>query len=1363
MAITLQELIVKVGMDISDYTSGIDDVMKKTSEAGSALGSIGAGLSAGLTVPLAAIGAAAMEASGQIKAGFREIIVGTGEVGATLTGLKDSFKNVFAGVPESAKEVGVAIADLHRRLDLTGAPLEALATQFLNLSHITGQSVEPLIQSTTRAFQAFKISTDQQAGSLDYLFTVFQKTGAPVQQLSDELTQFGPILRSMGLDFQSSAALLGQFEKAGVPATAAMTGLRKALSEMAKAGLDTSNGFQDVVGWIKQAGTEAQGLQRSIEIFGSKGGASMFDAIKNGAVDIKNLASGFSEAGNSINETTEKVETQGAKLTKTWHEFQIALAPIGDILKGFMKDALVAIRPLIDSVGDLGKAFAGLNSEQKSVVVDLGLIAGAAGPVVLAFNKLVATGIFTNIVSLAGGVRGLGFAFSGMEGPLTAATAQIVTFLGIAGAIAGVIGGIGAAVAAQYALMKGMQSENPTIAGLAGGMNAAAALFGVGINTGIGSKSQLPGGQKMGPPVASGSAAAPGAAATGGAGANALDAAAAKAALDNAMGLLGVVDLDANVKKFQDAYKLIAASGRATTEQLEAAWQKVTDAMNAAGSLRNPWGFTQGPPKVFDASTLPTVESLIATGAAAKVARDGFIAMKDAQKAATDQMAAMIEEENRFRQNGFDPSKIKAGLIDGNESVGAFASPTTTIAQMQALNDAAKELDKQFASMSNPFGSINKDAEKFIDGLEKGVVDVQKMALGADTVREALSRLGVSSKTDLAQVWTDAATAQAAYNKGTISAWQNAQAQISAIQKQITEGGWTSDLQAQLDKIKDSLVDVGKAVHDNVKGAVDALDTGLAKAILDFHNFGKDMLGTLKSLGESVFTTAFKALTKPLTDALTKTITDAITPIAKSIAGFLGIGVQSATSVAGGAASAAGGAASAAGGAASKAGGTAGSAASSIGSIAGTVNMISGAVGAISSVIGNFQNAKMETTMNAIEESTRYLKIGLVTQGDSLLNDSHEIRNMLSDFFGAKVNFGVLVDLVKELTDAKDVSAQIRDVLANPIVPLLQQIADGAGVGAAKADDGSVIVPSGLFDSLIKTVKDASVDIVTSIKDGIQRLVDLAGITKDTPAPTPVEPVPVTVEPSPEAPATTTPYDPSIPYDTPQRVETVIPANQNVVQTLLTVNQSIVNGCASIVAQLQGMGGVGGTGTAAAATGDTGTTAPAGDTPATTSDIQTATYRLLDGTGESTVSIVNGVQSVADAVQYSAAREIGGFTDLMSQIAVAAPNRGSPIEPRYFGSGFTDLLNQPGAYTSELQQGAAKSVGDFSNVLNPNDPRNAGASAYTAPMPELNGSWSPVSYVPSGLNSGTNVTINNPIFRNPSDAQAIVDLVRNQL
>jgi hypothetical protein len=151
----------------------------------------------------------------------------------------------------------------------------------------------------------------------------------------------------------------------------------------------------------------------------------------------------------------------------------------------------------------------------------------------------------------------------------------------------------------------------------------------------------------------------------------------------------------------------------------------------------------------------------------------------------------------------------------------------------------------------------------------------------------------------------------------------------------------------------------------------------------------------LKGFGD-LWKTLWQGLAKDLLNIMFKVLLD---PLEKAIGKVLG-------GVFGGAGSAAG---TAAGGAASAGGSAAGGAASAGGAVASTglnaiLGTVFGGLTAASSIFGNFQAAQSETTLNAIEESTRYLKIGLVTQGDSLLNDSHTIRNTLTDFMAYNWN-----------------------------------------------------------------------------------------------------------------------------------------------------------------------------------------------------------------------------------------------------------------------------------------------------------------------------------------------------------------------
>lgn len=60
----------------------------------------------------------------------------------------------------------------------------------------------------------------------------------------------------------------------------------------------------------------------------------------------------------------------------------------------------------------------------------------------------------------------------------------------------------------------------------------------------------------------------------------------------------------------------------------------------------------------------------------------------------------------------------------------------------------------------------------------------------------------------------------------------------------------------------------------------------------------------------------------------------------------------------------------------------------------------------------------MNKTLDLIENYTRYLKIGLVEQGDSLLNDSHIIRNTLTDMM--KFNWDVQATYFQGISEKLD-------------------------------------------------------------------------------------------------------------------------------------------------------------------------------------------------------------------------------------------------------------------------------------------------------------------------------------------------------
>ncbi len=153
--------------------------------------------------------------------------------------------------------------------------------------------------------------------------------------------------------------------------------------------------------------------------------------------------------------------------------------------------------------------------------------------------------------------------------------------------------------------------------------------------------------------------------------------------------------------------------------------------------------------------------------------------------------------------------------------------------------------------------------------------------------------------------------------------------------------------------------------------------------------------------------------------------------------------------------------AKAAGGLPGLGGGGAG-AAGSAGGFASIFNMVTGAVTAISSVVGNFQMAGMNKTLDLIENYTRYLKIGLVEQGDSLLNDSHTIRNTLTDLMAYM--WGVQATYLQGISEKLDALIGAGGVSGVTVKPQLAMAGGGsmdydlAAAGENMTNDSGVTI-----------------------------------------------------------------------------------------------------------------------------------------------------------------------------------------------------------------------------------------------------------------------------------------------------------------
>lgn len=377
-----------------------------------------------VTAGVAAIGTAAHTAWSELDEAYDGIAAGTGATGEALEGLQESFNNVYGNFPAESAAVGTAIADLNTRFGFSGEQLEGATEKFLKFAQVNSVDVGTAIAKVSRAMGDAGVPADQYEQTLDALTAASQNSGLSVDVLAESLTNFGAPMRQLGFSMEESIALFSQWEKAGVNTNIAFSGMKKAISNWAAEGKDAKVEFKSMMKEIEAAPDLAAATTKAIEVFGQKAGPDLADAIKGGRFSIEEFMKIVENSGGSLDQTFENMLDPADQMTIAMNNLKLAGAELGSAIQSTLAPML---EKLADACRGLAEWFGGLSEGQQELIVKLGLVAAAIGPVLIAVGKM-STGLSTMILS-AGKVstvcKGLITTIGGISTPVLAVGAAI--------------------------------------------------------------------------------------------------------------------------------------------------------------------------------------------------------------------------------------------------------------------------------------------------------------------------------------------------------------------------------------------------------------------------------------------------------------------------------------------------------------------------------------------------------------------------------------------------------------------------------------------------------------------------------------------------------------------------------------------------------------------------------------------------------------------------------------------------------------------------------------------------------------------------------------------------------------------------
>lgn len=385
------------------FQDALDATSKKLKSVGDHLTDIGEKLTKTATAGVAAFGGASMAAYKNVDDGLDTIVKKTGATGDALTEMEDMAKEIATTIPTSFDIAGNAIGEVNTVFGSTGDELRSLSEYFIKFADITDSDVVSSIDGVQKVMQAYGVDTKDASKVLDVLARSSQKYSTTVDTMDAALIANQATFKELNMNLPTAVDFLGKLERSGIDSSTMLSGLSKALKNSTSDGKTLEEGLAELQNTFAGATSETEALEAAYDLFG-KTGANIYEAVKNGEVDFRNLSGASKDLSSDIGtveRTYSDMTDESDEMTMATNSAKLALAEVGKTLNE-------TLAPYVKKASEKLKEFAewwkNLDPNVQNIILKIGGFIAIAGPLLVFIGKI-STGI-SALISVFGALSG---------------------------------------------------------------------------------------------------------------------------------------------------------------------------------------------------------------------------------------------------------------------------------------------------------------------------------------------------------------------------------------------------------------------------------------------------------------------------------------------------------------------------------------------------------------------------------------------------------------------------------------------------------------------------------------------------------------------------------------------------------------------------------------------------------------------------------------------------------------------------------------------------------------------------------------------------------------------------------------------
>ena len=461
--IELAPLVVEVNAKLDNFNNGMDKVEQKGEQTaksatnrlnkiGSGLEKVGGKLTTHVSVPLVAVGTIAAKTGMDFEAEMSRVKAISGATRDQFKMLEDQALSLGQSTAFSASEVAEGMENLASAGFSTNEIMEAMPG-LLDLAASSGEDLATSSEIAASTLRGFGLEASKTGHVADVLAKNAAATNAAVADTGEAMKYIAPNARAAGLSLEEVTAAIGELANAGIKGSQAGTTLRSALVRLAKpsdpaatamerigfTAFDSSGKMKSLATIMGELNEKTKNLtdeqkQNTIAtIFGTEALSGMTVLMQGGKEGLTDLTEQFKNCDGAAKEMAETMQDNTkATIEQAGGALETASIKMLNIVAPAIKD-------VADGIGDLADKFSALSPETQELILKMGMVAIAAGPVISIVGKGVTLfSKLTPLVTSAGiATAGAGASAGGAAVGFGALSTVALPLVGILAAVAG--------------------------------------------------------------------------------------------------------------------------------------------------------------------------------------------------------------------------------------------------------------------------------------------------------------------------------------------------------------------------------------------------------------------------------------------------------------------------------------------------------------------------------------------------------------------------------------------------------------------------------------------------------------------------------------------------------------------------------------------------------------------------------------------------------------------------------------------------------------------------------------------------------------------------------------------------------------